>query len=462
MILGEYGKMTTEEFYGEYLVNKYKSIYPLMRLVTYRLDAFELKDPKSLLFYYDGGWGKSIKSLLYPFSGLARYFKKKSGSGDIHVLLSDTILKSSRYGMLIDRIKKGNELIGGICTWYNCGYLNRNCVLLDKNICLGKYIIPKKLKAEISNLYDYFDNMLKLGLKCEDDLEYVDSKLNYINKMIVEALEKTKKELTRRNVKLYITCNQYSVDECIMIMASRQLGIKTKEWQHHSCYLYPKPCKPYEKIYNSLRFDENSQKYACVEVESLWSRADVNWMNKWGCDFICGKNAKYEIVGGLEIDENKIIQYINKYKKNGIIFFVPEAVFFDYDSTIKKRLNNQLEKLSNKYNLKVYIRFHPGEVQEDYVKLCDEYGFEILQDTYEELIRGICSSWIGFGYCTSAIDVAKNYGLKMYQLDLFDENFEIRGTSVETVRIEEISKLKIFFELGEIAADRVDYKLLFS
>lgn len=466
-------------------MKRYEELSPLLYLLLYRMDTGHFPEDKlrQMLFRYDGdvlGTEKKISLrscyhwLKYYFSGWIKYFKIKTeqmieskeeearlfnrGGG---YLISDTIFYIDRYDALNEKLKK----MSGVYGIYSSKSTKRKTV---KGLFLGHSVTGIKLHHEILRFHKWMMKLSNNGNILEDYSAEADQRLARLNKLVMNRVRKLENLLRGQGIRCYITINQYDVREVLIVMACRSLGIVTKELQHHPYSIISSKIPSLEKDIQQ-RFEDDSKKYVWVDEMNLWLEEDLVWIQSqnnirsvWEVPVI------YRVVGCPEINKDEIHKNIAKINRTGgIIIFVPS-----YDTTSKeimadfserrKKLYDAVYSLSQREGVEVVVRYHPGKYATmEERRLFDQYGFKLCSDKRDELIHWLCKATVAFSWNSSVMITARNYGVKCFQVILYDD--EISPVK-DQISIDEIANLWLdnIGTVPDICVDELKNDILFD
>lgn len=467
--------MTTKEFIGNDLYLKYRNIYPLVRLLLSRMDFTQKSDEKifGYFFSYDGGGlseQRTIRGKAAFLSGLIPYiinsFKNTKRKKEEKILISDTLLNSERYSYFQRECLKNKQVIG-ISVVLN-HRISKHVKKYTRSMNMGVSITGGRLKKEILKTYRLLVNIYEKKSTCQEHYEIINEQFAVLDRLFQRRLNVIKRQLLKNNVRLYITCNQYRIEEILLITACHELGIRTKEWSHHA----------YSTLHINLRknegaFSDGDNRFVYADEMCVWDKADIVWLKKYDTiEGLLESDVKISVVGSPEIEKSTVQKEICKYKrKNQIAFFVPSISPKNLaeNSQLEKRKQEifyQLFNLSKKNNMKVIVRYHPGvdlKKLESDMNLCKKYGFEVDDNSRDSFVKIISSSKAVLGYHSASLVVAYNYGAKSYSINLYHkEKFDFCGVPIHEVEINEIGNISNFISDGSIAEDAMNLALLFQ
>lgn len=458
--------MTTDEFLGNTIINKYQSIYPLLRLMLNRMeDVINNGIEASTILFWPESYTLhdkiTIKEKIAIASGFAPYYihrllvntaekKKDSIKHDSsNILFSDTILDSDRYSEFQKKLKKREDIVG-ISTIWNHRLSRRVPWKFARAIYLDGSIIEKKTREEILVLFEVLLTIKQSEKKCEVDNEVLMQQLEVVKTIFNNRIEVIKQLLNDFKVRLYITANPYRVEEILIIMSCKLMGIVTCEWLHHSYFTLKIPLK--EDIRKYV-FEDDYGKLSFTDRLYVWCEADKKWIDKYVVIHSESNDLPLiKVVGSPEIDRDDIKNNMRKFKrKNAVIFFVPTNSHFSTGdekvnlTILKKRIYSQLLRLKKINNAEIYIRFHPGLRSDDFdgeQEFCKKIGFHILNDNRKSFIKGLCISSIAITTVSAALFVAENYGCTCYAIKQENNtDYDFIDRSIKMINIDDIPNI---------------------
>lgn len=459
--------MKISEFIGEEYMKKYNDIMPIIRVIVYHLDVGK----KGALYYPYGSYYLqrwNIKTIIFLLLGQIKYIFKIIGEilGDFNknekVLVSDTIMYIDRYKDFLNEIMQKEE-VSAILTRDACGrycaellHRRKDSYVKKRQVNLGISIAGTEVKKMVEQVYNLFEELCRNQLRCSDRKEDVENALDNLqlvaNKRVRELVEKLKK----KNIKLYLTINQLYLDEILIIMACRKAEIWTKEISHYSeCVI------PISNARQNGYFENNYTANVMMVNESCqWSQHEVVFFEKYrDRTSIYGTDVWLNSVGCPEVTLQLSRELTAKYKKeNVIMLMVPSELvylgakyrYIVTEETMnilyieRKKLYEEIWKLSQKVGAEVYVRYHPTE-HVCYINnergLLQKYKFK-LKESREELYEGLCKSRVVFGMGSPLI-LANIFGCKVYALSILDEKYDFCGMDIEVVKIKQISHIDL-------------------
>ena len=466
--------MKIEEFLGEYY-NEYGDIYPIIRLILYRIDI----RGKEGLFTYDeilGSKPGKRQIMLAPLRFLGYGFLKITNSSGYgrkqrNVFVSDTFLKINRYEPLFEELNNSCKLVSalsvggiGLKHFFRNFYKNR-LRIMD----FGLSVSGSKLKKAVDNIFDYFMELLKENKTCSQD-QKVRLLLEELRVEAVERIDYLAGKFIRSGIDLFLTINQFNLRDVITIMACRKAGIWTKELCHYSnlAEFIADPAA----IWNGIRdlgsdskenyyFPNSNETFMFVHETCQWSSNDAEFFRKYrGIKNIFGENLKITGIGCPEITLKTVKEKKWRNKENVLTIFVPVAVLFlgekiknnfskkDIEGVKEwsKKLYDDIKIVADRAQLEVWVRFHPSDpacfIESD-KETIEKNGFKILTlerkgfDEAVELSKYIITS------CSSAMTIANIFGCKCYCINYFGEEYDFCGMDIIEVKEKDISKLEL-------------------
>ncbi len=448
-------RMTVREFIGEEVCRDHTFSYPVLRLLVERV-ASGIEDEKRLygLFFANNGpdfnkYG-SLRMWLEYITRLPAYLlnrlTRKSHTPDT-ILVSDTILMSDRYAYFQQECLK-NDRITGLSMIFNHYSLTGHRKKYNRYVSLGKYIVGPEIFRKLTKIFNLVRKAY--GGKCACTLisGYTDE-VKELDELLKVCVERIKKELIRNNVCQYITCNQYRIEEVVIIEACRELGIITKEWSHHSMcsfdiHIFETPDDCFISDLESL--------YIFTDRYCVWSEGDSLWITRYGhIDPVFGQEVTYPAVGSPELNKEMIADIAGDGELDHICYLV--LTHYDDGRRDKEiyeahyRVLDELNKFSQRTGLKVYVRYHPSEYAsrtDKEMEIYDRYGFELLDTSREALENMYKNSKACISSGTSALILSYNYGIPTYSVEVEAKGtFDYSGTPIRQIEIEDIADLDI-------------------
>lgn len=456
---------------------KYEDIFPILWLILYRVYA----PGKDRLFVQDGLYPDvcSIKSYLaFPLKYIVyiskniwymclRNVKKKSEG---LYLFSDSFLLSKRYVSLQKMIIKQNNSIGTF-TLQDCGLpiidrVEKKRRTISKSIKilpLGMMVVSWKNKINIEKCYDLFKRLVENNESCENCADYADRILDSLQISCNRDAKRIARRLKKYKIKKFITVNQFNIKDYMCIMACRNIGIKTVEYMHYT-----------PLFIDTRKHWENQFQY--VDEIAFWCEADMLYYKKYIEPKVrFYSDCKFKVYGSPELLEQEIEEVCQKYeRKRNITLFVPaneelrrnafvktnELTAEDFQD-VKARIFRCIDIFAKSNKIEtVYLRYHPG-VPESYENGdADEiakYGFVVVDDTRDSLIKCLGESVAAFGVASSALYLASAYGCEVYAIDFGISKLDFCDIgNIKLVSCEQIETITLGSKIGirkELCAD---------
>lgn len=472
--------MTTEEFVGARLRKEYQDIWPVIRLLLYRTDAngksgmFNRKTMRSRLL-------SLVRSTVYHGVKVKRKVPLRDS-----ICLSNTMVKSERYLGLLEELYQTRDIV----TFWT--YLEVNGeffrkrdalhqqIFTSRSLCIGESIAGDSLNRCAEKFYDMALELLENHKCCEDEYALVQQQLSALQAAVNRRVEEVQTELRRNRVKLFITVNQYNLDDLVIILACRKEGIWTKELCHHSnCICKTTDVKEKEK----LLLSDNLQSFAYVHESCQWSKADEAFCRKHGKYAPLYKDFCITTVGYPEVTRTEIGESLKRYPcKDAIVYFVvPTIILKDLTANqerskatakeieeamrLKEEICRNIGQAAQKLGAKVYVRYHPTEAKSyrspREAKLLEQLGFEELSSSQDDFVRAVCESGIAIGHETSAFTRALLYGCKCYNIVWReDQVYDFCGLNIDNACFEELADITFEKEPGGMSIDAIDIEAL--
>lgn len=458
------------EFIGEEYVEKYSDIMPIIRVIVYHLDVGK----KDALFYpynnfYLNRW--SIKVIIYRIFGMLIYFMSiiynlftQNSESDV-TLISDTLMYIDRYNDFVDEVIKNGTgqaiLTQGASSKYFLELLHgkKNKYFSKRKINFGISVTGRNLNEKVEMVYDLFSELCQKQLMCTEKKELVEHALDELQVAANKRVHVIEKKVKKNKIKLFLTINQLYLNEALLIMACRKAGVWTKEISHFSECVVP--------ISNDKRhtyFDNNYTTNVMFVNESCqWNENEIGFYRKYReSTNIYNENIILTAVGCPEITIQSGKAVALKQKKENIIMLVIPSeldylgaeyryIVTEETKTLlykkREKLYEQIWKVATKFNMKVYVRYHPTEhcqYIENERELLSRYGF-ILQTTRQELFEYLAKSRVVFGK-GSLLVAANIFGCETYAIRISDEKYDFCGMDISVVSVEQISQIDIYKE----------------
>ena len=478
--------MTAEEFIGDSLFQKYKDIWPIVRLILFLCS----EKMESALFLYDLGAPGStttIHRIVMPARYLLYQMRKQFARRpkEMGIFLSNTILEIDRYRGMLDELYTNYDVVasGAVSDFIHrpvpeLGLLNWK-IFLSRRLFFGKSLAGEVLKNSVKNLQSLFVKLIKENRVCSTEFEKVDEALRILQDTAHERIDEISLLLKEAGVKCYITVNSNYLGDMIAIMACRKAGIWTKELSHHTWCLME---LDYWKSIDDWLYSDHGKKLSFVNESCQWSIAEKQYCEKYNSFHAIYNDLRISVTGCPEVTQAEFSKNIKKYPKtDAIVVFVPSIPYIGGNGTIPQGDPEMLQKitsnnfnmyrkvalLAEKYHMKVYVRYHPSEEKchfKQEKELLAALGFELLSTSREDFIRAICTSRIAIGCMTSAFIPALIYGCKCYNLAYGGENrkFDYCGLDIHNISLNQILDITLDFTGNHMPVNYIDIDRLCS
>ena len=452
-------RLTVKQFLGEEECRQYAYAYPIFRLLLERI-AGRIDDKSQLhwlLFANNGPTldeyespGIILKYLCRLPAYLTDRLLNKSRVTD-KILVSDTLLMSDRYSYYQQECLK-DERITGLSLLYNhYGLKGRIGKKYNRCVNLGSYVVGPDIIKQIYTVHRLIKAAYETRRVCTEIPGYMDE-VRRLNDLLADRVDVIKRELVRKGIRQYVTCNQYRVEEIVIIEACRELGIVTKEWSHHSMctfdiHLYETPADSFISDLENL--------YIYTDYYFCWSEGDAKWIRKYGnVEPIFDQEIEFPVAGSPEIHGDMAVTdgISEDDSKKDCLCYLVITRYLDHRNDAEicdahHRILEEIHKLAIKENLKVLVRYHPAQLfmmLDGDMELYEKFGFEVLDTTRESLLKMYADSKLCISCGTSGLVMAYNYGVKTYSVIIPPRGeFDFEGTGIDEVSIEGISELKI-------------------
>ena len=465
-------KLTANEFLGgDSFVKKYEYIYPIIRLILYRLDTWG----RSGLNPYDGKNPEDrldIKHKLLAMSGKFFYCfyrlccREKS---DSNIMLSETIFKIGRYKHMNKELLQ-NKSVYRFCSEANCSAWS---IIKDRQtgfqwkmltpLYVQDSVTGKRVKKAAYATFDFFETLLKDNKKCKEEETTVNMLVDELQAAVIERVDFLCGIIQKRNIQAFVTFNQYNLSDFIFMMACKKMNVKRKVYFHYGFAHAPVRSNA---SYISELWADDKQSWDVNNELCFWTKSDILWWEKHGKkENWYGEKMKLQVIGCPEVTKSLLGSYRKKYPKSNIVTVsAPMCAAFSnkFDNGVKnvtyttsdleelkkwkKNIYYQFYKMAEKNNVKVNIRYHPSEPifsRELDKDLMEEFGFSISEDTREGLFKSASESIATFGHSTSFSVISYIFGAKTVLIDLDDVEYDLCGYNMDIVQVEDIAEYVI-------------------
>lgn len=451
------------EFLGAFQ-DKYENIFPIIRLVIYRMDVGGIKG----LFGYEGETSKlSCKRGTRLLHKIARYvlmcfpidLKYK---GNNRILVSDTVLKLDRYNDMICSLQQEYDLFSIVAqdSFNRCDKKWEVHPMIFNDSFSGR-----KLKESLIRTYEMFCNLIENEKNCEDEYQNVDIALGKLERTVNKRLLAITRKFKKKRINCFITINQFNLKDVLCVLACRKLNITSKELCHYShCVAALGDNKPsYLNEKNPYHFRGNKKSFMLASEYCLWSIHDIKFYNKYKKQRnIFGEPIIIKNCGCLEVVEFRYNELKVENEKNDIIcLFVPEyGIYFggnysnnnitqsDIHEIAKKRnhIYQKMRKIKEETGYSIKVRFHPFEpiefVQneaEDIRKL----GLELLSPSRDDLYKVLIRSKVIIASGSSTLILGYIFGCKCYCINVCGEKYDFCGMDIHEVMVDDLDNISV-------------------
>lgn len=412
------------------MFERYVNIMPLLSVIEIRTKENGFEG----LYYHDEGvienW--SIKRRCAYYIGAVLYYIKtsvlllKRKKANV-ALLADSLLNSPRYKKTVEKLVE-NDAVCGLCNSASClsAIIDRKDSYEKKKnsirtVPLGPIIASSKLRSCIKDIFTVFIELQEKQSNCENDdrvealFERLENEYNKIQKRLVSSLK-------RFGVNQYITMNEYTVKDVLIIQAGNSIqNFTTKYYNHYCKYVYhTNPPKTNWKMFSKVAY--------------FWDDVDKKYV-----DEVCGFDMTYSrpemrVAGSPELDENEIEELVKKNpKKNRITFLIPRSAIFigvnkpcnEENRRIvfekKKFLFEQIRTFAENNSCDVVARHNLNDKKEyldDDMELVLQNGFQLADGEAIKMHKAFCESIAVITDPSSVLFLANVYGCKVYALAL--------------------------------------------
>ena len=452
---------------GKERAEKYRAMEPFLQLAEYRLESAKDDAEQGLvrLFDFDSMHGKkpltraalgALAPVLWALMRIKYAFRKKA---DPRPVFSASFLRNRRY----DRIRGQMERDGG-CTQLaafldtvridklNPKEMIRESIRLDagraKPVFLNGFSMAgRKLEKAAGEYYRLIRNMT-FGTAEDFSREIPEEMLDRLQGAYLERIGWLKKRLRKENIALYLTVNQYSLRDLLVIHACRDLGIRNIQQEHHALEFI------------QFRFDADRPmfRFALAGGYGFWSPSERRFHEKvfrYDNPLYPPEEIRFLVTGDTELSYEQALEALRQYPEERKLTFVTPGVDletfrtqeeFDCYSAWRWKVFEGLREFSRKQDVKVCVRYRPGKEQvfrEKEIPALEEWGFEISKSVPENLVEDLCSSMAVMSSATSALATARLLGKPIYRVEDWEVTWIHVDDSVHEVRLKDLPDLVI-------------------
>ena len=442
-----------KNFLGEELYEKFEGIRPLIALCSYRIKTyngygtfdmmFNTEEQTALLSVY--------RRLVYPLVYIKNVFTQKVSDGG--VMLSSTVYKSGRYGTLINDIRSQSAVLqtnaatditipspNGFGEYlkklFGAGY--------GKRVMSCHSVSGDKLRKAVLRWLEFCVVLYNNQQTCLADMQKADALLSVMESEFKKRVDYAVKELKKCTPNLYITINQYNLRDMVMISACRELGIKTKQMEHHA-----------SRFMHNIASTEGIDRFCFVDEICCWSESEEDFhknVYKYEC-FPFTDKPIISTVGNPEVlYKDALKATVDNPEAKRVTFMVSGLLNKTSEAEVEKQLSHRnkifenLKKLSEKHNVKILVRYPPG-VDKDFKakeeQKLKEMGFDISPSDRGSLMSDIGGSNIIVGTISSVLGVSALMGKQVYQIASENEKYYITDKNIISISPEEICNIDI-------------------
>ena len=439
-----------KSFLGEGLYKKYTEIIPILTLIIYRMG-----------FYWEG-IHEYERDFMVPYernNSLKHLAKSVMASGveamayrngHDRILVSDTLLCLDRCEDLLCDMMSKHAVVSYLKTgdyWRS----NRNLKGIQgkrwetRTIYVGDSVPEKDVEKSVRNIRLFFDSLIEKGLNCTDSQKEAERLFSMLKKHAGKRIDFLYKKLKKNRVTQFITINQYNLRDVLTVMACRKAGIVTKELSHYSYCITP--------VDQSKRSTYYEGKLFFTDEGCVWNISEKKWYEKYVSvnENIFGDSIRISCVGCPEITRDHFNKLVSKiHKQNSLIYFVPSVEYIDGDyqtsMDIRKDYFKEVYVLSERLGVKVYVRYHPCEPQDNINRekdLLSDYNFIVCPPGREKLNEFLCESKIAITCKSSVAIIAHLFGCKVYNIIFGDEQYDYMGMDFENIKLGDIESIEL-------------------
>ncbi len=379
-------KKVIEDTLGTELCERYHRIMPLLLLIQYRLHTLfgDYKKTRQRILEYDYAPDDLPTEIFNTALSIAG--RDKPGIDKKYILLSKTLSDNPRY----------NDAFSWLCK-------NRNIAIPQRIVATKKNILKNVRQSD--EQYLVFTRKSILGSKLADailnyqDCAYrlyneercsIEAELFMLEKLYLERVEYLKSLLTKQQIECFITINQYNAPDLIICDCCNELGIITKQAEHHT--LKYSDFDSSKNLVSRLTF---------VNQHLFWADSDLD-INKNIYKYYPAFNQTVEflVAGSLELVYEAISQNIEGEVNQQYLTLMLSDIPTD-DKEVEKsiiswrtELFSEVKKLSDKNSLPVRVRYKPGSTlyREYDAEIFALNDFKVSESTAENLHYDILSS----------------------------------------------------------------------
>ena len=459
---------------GEELMAEYGDIFHLLALIFLDINTRYVSTGRfSALFNYDeepvtSGLGAAVS--VVRKTALSRLVKKAEKLPEKKaVMLSSTFVHNPRYTATLAEIKKLCDVTHILSVCDVRPQIDRKGVRMNSMhytvhpVIFEGSVSGAKLKKCVLDAAELLAACVKNGESCTAHREKAEQVLSALQKEYKKRISLLKNTLSRYEIERYITINQFSLREVMLIDACRQLGIPTRQMEHHASWCMHPSNRPVP-IY----------RYAYTDSFGCWSDSDLKFhQNFYEYQPMFGQKVELYTIGNPETNFEKANAEYAKYApENKIVYMVSgimdenDEKLFNTNFEMQQRIFAQLKKLGEKTGWDVLVRFPPAinpKMMAKCTPILEEAGIKVSPSVAGTLMEDMCTSRVVFGTISSVLSTAVIMGRKVYRI--VAEGFEPLYTEEEitSVAIDEIADIADDWSSYPLALKKeqfIDYNLL--
>lgn len=477
------GKMNADEFLGEEIITKYNEIYPILRLILYRIDTvgrngfngYDGRNPDDkigLLRNIDKFTGK----INYLFS--CRINRKYLEGSQPVILLSETAFRIGRYKEMLDEVLDCGSVYR-LCSESNCtlsSILRESKLKKSRypivSISMGESVAGIRLKRSAYSVFDCFVKLLNEGKTCLECIEEVQKLLDALLDAVTERISFLCNVIRDNKIQIFVTFNPYHLSDYIVMMSCKKMNVSRVVYFHYGLAHAPMWSEEQLKAhYTGMKLIQDGMTWDLYDVLYFWSQADLEWWKKHGkSKNWYGESVGLKVMGCPEVTKEMVNYYRKKYpRKNLITISAPMCDMFSdvFDSARgikptesdlkelvewKKHIYYEFYLMAKKNHVDVCVRYHPSEPvfsRKLDKEIFEKYGFAVSEDSREGLYKSVCESIATFGHTTSFSVVSSVFGAKTVLLNLDNSEYDLCGLPMDLITLEEVAEYVIDKNMDE-------------
>ena len=462
------------EILGEELMAEYADIFPVLCIIFLDINTRYITTGSfSALFNYDeepapSGLGAAVSALRKTvFSSLAK--KAEKLPEEKAVMLSSTFAHNQRYTATLAELKKLCRITHILSPCDVRPLINRKGIKFNpmhytvRPVVMEGSVSGKAVKSCVGDVAAFIAKLVKNKETCLQHMEESRKLLFALQKAYNQRIGQLTGILAQYEIERYITINQFSLREVMLLDACHRLGIPTRQMEHHASWCMHPSHRPVP-IY----------RYAYTDSFGCWSDSDLKFhQNFYEYQPMFGQQVELYTIGNPETNFEKATAEYAKYTpKNRIVYMVSgimdesDEKLFNDNFAMQMRIFAQLKKLGEKTGWEVLVRFPPAinpKMMAKCTPVLEEMGITVSPSVAGTLMEDMCTSRVVFGTISSVLSTAVIMGRKVYRI--VAEGFEPLYTeeAITSVAIDEIENIADDWSEYPLPLCReqfIDYKLL--